>query len=225
MYSKNELEQLKLKTFEDHGVEQWDGYELALSKATSTRFHIRKDGKHEPSNKLQLLVENGVENWDGYEDAMNEFEMFKDLLADELGLVSFKEFTLENPLSLLSRDLTEDEVLFIKTQMKEDVKMESIMADPSLNAIAREIKELRPNSTDFEVAHLTVDFNRNSKFYTPNTRLGLNTLDNTKKIVSDTVYPGLKLTTNEYLLVAKPIFLALSIQSGYLKEQVESYLN
>lgn len=224
MYSIQELKKQNLSIMMNNGVELWDGYDDAISEYANSLNVLQTE--LDDDQILTALLENGVSEWKNYEHSMNEYEMYEHYISEELGLVSFEEYiSSHNLTSKGNDDLADIEGQLLEHNVKAEVKMGSIMKSTELTTIASVIKKIKPALNDFEVASMTNDFNDNAEFYSPTSRLGLELLYQAKQITANTVFAGIQMTANEYLLVARPIYLGLSVHSGHLETEIKEFFN
>lgn len=225
MYTVEDINERKLTIMENNGLKDWENYNEALDSVSKNKG-LAGWGDLTAAETLGTLDRYGVENWVGYQRSMDEFQMYLDFLQHELRLTNIEDYIDDNNLKVAgSDDLADLEDTLTRYEVQKNNNMNSIMKDTELTPIANVIKELNPNFTDFEVAHWAISFNKNANFYTPETELGLELLYKTKQITANTVFQGQQPSANEYLLVARPIFLALSIHSGHLENEVKKFLN
>lgn len=222
MYNNEYFKKQKLESMKNNNVKEWSSFDEAIKKYA---FKYNLDFLT-PLQQLDALYEGNVESWDGYEKSIGEYEQYVDYVTEELGLTGVEKYVRQHNVEVESNNENIDKMIdeLLINEVKSELKLHHIMKSTRLSPIALEIKKLFPHETDFQIAEKVNDFDKNANFYTPKTELGFEMLYKTKEFASQ-VYSGENITANEYLLVAQPLFLALSIKSGHLEREVKEYFN
>lgn len=222
MYNNEHFKKYELESMKNNNVREWVNFNESLKNyAFKNKLEFLT-----PLQQLEALYEGNIESWNGYEKAIGEYEQYVDYVKEELGLTWVERYVKQHNIEIESEDGNIDKLIdeLMIDEVKNEFKLEHIMESTRLSPIALEIQKLFPNETDFQIAEKVNDFDNNANFYTPKTRLGFEMLYKTKEFANQ-VYSGENITANEYLLVAQPLFLALSIKSGHLECEVQKYFN
>ena len=209
MYSKEDFNKKQVEILNNHNVSEWEGYDCAIASYAS----VNRITELDKSQLLEALLEGGLDSWEGYERAMNEYDQYVDCLVDELKLTNYDKYVKSN--NIIPYDKAEEETTPL------DNNNYDYMETTELSLIEKKLRKLFPDDNKFQLASKVIDFTKNADFYTPKTSLGLEMLNKTKEIAK-LVYDD-NMTLNEYMLVAKPIFLAKSIKSGHLELVLKEY--
>lgn len=212
---------IKLQIYKDNGIESWSGYKQALlNYETKTGSKIKNS-----IDILNALSESNISSWRNYEKASAEYiGYYYREIESKYRLVNIKDYSKINQLDLDKNNISKHNRMteMLEAEIKRDINMEYVFESPILSSIAKEVKKVFINDTDLDIAIKVKRFEKESKFFTPNNKKGLDLLYKAQNYCNS-IYKDYNPSANEYLLITKPIYLALAIKENYLKNQIEEF--